>query len=88
MKGEYFTELRELHKSTNGKKLRKVQKRDVVTVFGEGEKRCKQKLPVVEELIVGKYKEVKGAKVRVAGVFSLENRPISLFRFEISCQLC
>ena len=40
-KGEYLTGLREFHKCTNGGKLRKVQKGDVVTVFGEGEKRCK-----------------------------------------------
>ena len=33
----------------------------------EGEKRCNWKLAVVEELIVGKDKEVRGAKVRVAG---------------------
>ena len=49
-KGEYLTGLREFHKCTNGGKLRKVQKGDVVTVFGEGEKRCKWKLAVVEEL--------------------------------------
>ena len=61
--------------------MRKVQKGDVVTVFGEGEKRCKWKLAVVEELIVGKDKEVRGAKVRVVGKgkpFCL-NRPIRNF---------
>lgn len=64
-KDQYVSELRDFHKYTNVGKLRKVQKRDVVTVFGEGEKRCNWKLAVVEELITVKDKEVRGAKVRV-----------------------
>ena len=59
-KGEYLTGLREFHKCTNGGMSRKIQKGDVVTVFGEGEKRCNWKLAVVEELIVGKDKEIRG----------------------------
>ncbi|XP_028413913.1 uncharacterized protein LOC114536759 [Dendronephthya gigantea] len=85
-KGEYLTGLREFHKCTNGGKLRKVQKGDVVTVFGEGEKRCTWKLAVVEELIVGKDKEVRGAKVRLAGKGKPRflNRPIEkLFPLEV-----
>ena len=66
-KGEYLTGLREFHKCTNGGTSRKIQKGDVVTVFGEGEKRCNMKLAVVEELIVGKDKELRGAKVTVVG---------------------
>ena len=88
-KGEYLTGLREFHKCTNGGKLRKVQKGDVVTVFGEGEKRCKWKLAVVEELIVGKDKEVRGAKVRVVGKGKplCLNRPIKkLFPLEVQAR--
>ena len=62
-----LTGLREFHKCTNGGTSRKIQKGDVLTVFGEGEKRCNWKLAVEEELIVGKDKEVRGAKVRVVG---------------------
>ena len=66
-KSQYLTGLREFHKCTNGGASRKIQKGNVVTVFGEGEKRCNWKLAVVEELIVGKDKEVRGEKVRVVG---------------------
>lgn len=49
-----------------------------MTIFGEGEKRCSWKLAVVEELIVGKGKEVRGAKVRVVcnGKLLFLNRPV------------
>ena len=60
-KGEYLTGLREFHKCTNGGTSRKIQKGDVITVFGEREKRCNWKLAVVQELIVGKDKEIRGA---------------------------
>ena len=49
---------------------------DVVTVYGEGEKRGNWKLAKVEELIIGKDKEVRGAKVRVAG----KGKPVYLKR--------
>jgi hypothetical protein len=54
--------LREFHKCKNGGRLREVKKGDVVTVYGEGGKRCSWKLAVVEELIAGKDKEARGAK--------------------------
>ena len=47
---EYLTGLREFHKCKNGGRLREVKKGDVVTVYGEGGKRCSWKLAVVEEL--------------------------------------
>ena len=40
---------------------------EVVVVYGEGEKRGNWKLAKVEQLILGKDKEVRGAKVRVQG---------------------
>ena len=43
-------------------------------MYGEGEKRGNWKLAKVEELIIGKDKDVKGAKVRVAG----KGRPVYL----------
>ena len=73
---EYLTGLREFHKFKNGGRLREVKKGDVVTVHGEGGKRGSWKLAVVEELIVGKDKEVRGAKVKVAG----KGRPVYLNR--------
>jgi hypothetical protein len=68
--------LREFHKCKNGGRLREVKKGDVVIVYGEGGKRCSWKLAVVEELIVGKDNEVRGAKVKVAG----KSRPVYLNR--------
>ena len=87
---EYPTGLRGFHKCTNGGTSRKIQKGDVVTVFGEGEKRCNWKLTVVElELIVEKDKEVRGAKVRVVGKRKRRylNRPIQkLFPLEVQAR--
>ena len=45
-------------------------------MYGEGGKRCSWKLAIVEELVVGKDKEVRGAKVKVAG----KGRPVYLNR--------
>ena len=76
---EYLTGLSEFYKCKNGGRLREVKKGDVVTVYGEGGKRCSWKLAVVEELIVrtiGKDKEVRGAKEKVAG----KGRPVYLNR--------
>ena len=64
---EYLTGLREYHKCRSGNKESSLKKGDMVTVFGEGEKRGKWKLAVVKELIVGKDQRVRGARVRVAG---------------------
>ena len=52
----------------SGGNARKIQKGDVVIVYGEGEKRCNWKLAVVEELVRGKDGVVRGAKVKVAKV--------------------
>ena len=73
---EYLTGLREFHKCKSGNARKSVKKGDVVTVYGEGEKRGNWKLAKVEELIIGKDKEVRGAKVRVAG----KGRPVYLKR--------
>ena len=73
---EYLTGLREYHKCRSGSKESSLKKGDMVTVFGEGEKRGKWKLAVVEELIVGKDQRIRGAKVRVAG----KGKPIYLKR--------
>ena len=54
--GENLTGLREFHRCRSASKGVKVQKGDVVTVYGEGEKRGKWKLAIVEELIAGKDK--------------------------------
>ena len=56
---EYLTWLREYHKCRSGSKESSLKKGDMVTVFGEGEKRGKWKLAVVEELIVGKDQRVR-----------------------------
>ena len=66
--------MREFHKCKSGNARKSVKKGDVVTVYGEGEKRGNWKLAKVEELIIGKDKDVKGAKVRVAG----KGRPVYL----------
>ena len=47
-----------------------------MTVYGEGEKRGNWKVAIVEELIVGRDKEVRGAKVKVAG----KGKPVYLKR--------
>ena len=73
---EYLRGLREFHKCKSGNARKSVKKGDVVTVYGEGEKRGNWKLAKVEELIIGKDKEVRGAKVRVAG----KGRPVYLKR--------
>ena len=47
-----------------------------MTVYGEGEKRGSWKVVILEELIVGRDKEVRGAKVKVAG----KGKPVYLKR--------
>jgi hypothetical protein len=75
-KGEYLVGLREFHRCRSKQASKGVSKGDIVTVYGEGDKRGSWKLARVEELIVGKDKEVRGAKVRVAG----KGRPVYLKR--------
>ena len=60
-----MTNLRESH-DCNAQAIGKAPKvRDVVTVYEEGVKRNGWRMAVVESLIVGKDKEVRGANVRV-----------------------
>ena len=63
---EYLTDLREHHGST-GKKgvVKQVEIGDAVLVHGEHMKRGSWQMGKVEELIVGKDKEVRGAKVKL-----------------------
>ena len=67
--------MREFHRYNTGCVGKCVQEGDLVTVYGEG-KRGNWRLARVEELIIGKDEEVRGAKVRVTG----EGRPVYLKR--------
>ena len=73
---EYLMGLREFHKCKTGNVRKVLKKGDVVTMYGEGEKRGNSKVAIVEELIVGTDKEVGGAKVKVAG----KGKPVYLKR--------
>ena len=83
---EYLTNLRESH-DCNAQAIGKAPKvGDVVTVYEEGVKRNGWKMAVVESLIVGKDKEVRGANVRVItkGKAVHLSRPVQkLFPIEI-----
>ena len=71
-----MTGLRDFHKCKTGNVGKVLKKGDVVTVYGEGEKRGNWKVAIVEELIVGRDKEVRGAKVKVTG----KGKPVYLKR--------
>ena len=73
---EFLTGLREYHICRSGNKESSLREGCMVTVFGEGEKRGKWKLAVIEELIVGQDQWARGAKVRLAG----KGKPIYLKR--------
>ena len=81
-----MTNLRESH-DCNTQAIGKAPKvGDVVTVYEEGVKRNGWKMAVVESLIVGKDKEVRGANVRVItkGKAVHLSRPVQkLFPIEI-----
>ena len=81
-----MTNLRESH-DCNAQAIGKAPKvGDVVTVYEEGVKRNGWKMAVVESLIVGKDKEVRGANVRVItkGKAVHLSRPVqNLFPIEI-----
>jgi len=62
---EYFTNLRESHDCNTQATGKTPKVGDVVTVFEEGVKKNGWKMAVVESLIVGKDKLVRGANVRV-----------------------
>ena len=59
-------DLRETHKLNNNKSP-KVETGDVVLVQEEHAKRASWKTGIVDELIIGKDGEIRGAKVRKAG---------------------
>ena len=75
---EYLTDLREHHGST-GKKgvVKQVEIGDAVLVHGEHMKRGSWQMGKVEELIVGKDKEVRGAKVKLLGA---RGKPVRVSR--------
>ena len=83
---KYLTNLRESH-DCNAQAIGKAPKvGDVVTVYEEGVTRNGWKMAVVESLIVGKDKEVRGANVRVItkGKTVHLSRPVQkLFPIEI-----
>ena len=83
---EYLTNLRESH-DCNAQAIGKAPKvGDMVTVYEEGVKRNGWEMAVVEGLIVGKDKEVRGANVRVItkGKAVHLSRPVQkLFPIEI-----
>lgn len=80
---EYLTGLREFHKCKSAGKGVKLQVGDVVPVYGEGEKRGNWKLAIVEELISGKDKEVRGARVRLVQPIYLKRPVQKLYLLEI-----
>ena len=70
---EYLTGLRKFHKCKIGYVRKVLVKGDV---YGEGEKRVNWKVAMVERLIVGRDKNIRGAKVKVAG----KGKPVYLKR--------
>ena len=62
---EYLTDLRESHRMQGSSNRKSPKVGDLVTVYGEGTKTGSWKLAVIERLIAGKDKEVRGANVRV-----------------------
>ena len=86
---EYLMGRRKFHKCKTGNVRKVLKKGDVVTMYGEGEKRGNLKVAIVEELIVGRDKEVGGAKVKVArkGKPVYLKRPIQkLYPLEVQAQ--
>ena len=83
---EYLTNLRESH-DCNAQATGRVPKvGDVVTVFEEGVKRNGWKMAVVESILIGKDKEVRGANLSVIseGRATHLSRPVQkLFPVEI-----
>ena len=73
---EYLVDLREHHKVSIRKDETKVKVGDVVLVEEDNKKRGQWKMGVVEQLIVGQDKEVRGATVRLI----TKGKPVSLNR--------
>lgn len=89
-RNEYLVSLREFHRPKADRKDRQIQIGDVVTVFEEDKKRGEWKIAVVESLIKGTDKVVRGANVRVVvkGKPARISRPVQkLYPLEIKCAL-
>ena len=86
---EYLTDLRESHRKQGSSNRKSPKVGDLVSVYNEDTKRGSWKLTVVERLILGKDKEVRGANVRVItkGKIVRLSRPVQkLFPIEIRAQ--
>ena len=86
---EYLTALRESHESKIGDKRRVPEEGDVVIVHEDGEKRGHWKMGVIEGLICGRDKEVRGARVKVLtkGRDVYLNRPVQkLYPIEVHAE--
>ena len=75
---EYLANLREFHKCKSGKREREVEVGDVVVVYEEERKRGEWKMGVVERLVIGRDKVVRGDTIRVVTT----GKPIQLSRPE------
>ena len=85
---EYLTDLREHHKLKDSKPVQ-IGKGDLVFIQEDNVKRGLWKSGIIEDLIVGKDGQVRGASVRKVGYGKSENlnRPLQkLFPLEISCK--
>ena len=88
-RNEYLSGLREYHRNKVGERERVVQIGDVVTVFEDNVKRGRWKTAVVEDVVIGKDKVVRGAKIRVItkGNPIRMSRPVQkLYPLEIRCE--
>lgn len=66
-RGEYLAGLREIHRLQNKEPVG-IKPGEIVLVSGENKKRGIWRMGIVEELIVGKDRHIRGAKVRMPGV--------------------
>ena len=81
---EYPRDLREQHNLKHKGSKVALAKEDVVIIRVEGENRGLWKLGIVEELITGRDRVVRGAKLRVGR--SYLERPVQhLYPMELSC---
>ena len=62
---KYLTDLREFHQTKVSKDPRPVQIGDVVAVYNESKRHGEWRFAVIESLIKGNDKVVKGANIRV-----------------------
>ena len=85
---EYLVDLRESHRMNKGMPVN-IEKGDVVIIQEDNTKRGTWKTGIVEETIIGKDGQVRGAKVRRngRGKFEILTRPLQrLFPLEISAR--